>query len=107
MKQLFLIAFLALFAATAVQASSPVIYTKHATERLEQRQIEKVWVERVLENPDWVEPDPRNAKVRRAYGRIDEAGGMILRVVYTDVRDGRLIITQFFDDGAQRRAPAR
>jgi hypothetical protein len=54
-----------------------------------------------------VEPDPKNEKVRRAYGRIEEANRMILRVVYTDVRRGRLIITQFFDDGAERRARPR
>lgn len=107
MKRFILVAFLALFAATAAGAAAPVIYTKHAIERLEQRRIEKAWVERVLDNPDWVEPDPKNEKVRRAYGRVEEANRMILRVVYTDVRRGRLIITQFFDDGAERRARSR
>lgn len=106
MRRFLLLAFLALFAATAV-AAAPVIYTKHATERLAERRIEKAWIERVANNPDWVETDPKNAKVQRAYGKIDEAGGMILRVVYTDVRDGRLIITEFFDDAATRRAHGR
>jgi hypothetical protein len=105
-KRFLFLAFIALFAAAA-EAASPVIYTKHAIQRLEQRHIEKAWVERVMNRPDWVEQDPRNAKVTRAYGRIEEAGGMILRVVYTNVRDGRLIITQYFDDGAERRARAR
>jgi len=52
-----------------------------------------------------VEPDPKSATVHRAYGPIDDADGKILRVVYTEVKDAELVITEFFDRAAERRAP--
>jgi hypothetical protein len=115
MMRVVILALVALLAAgTSVQSADlPIRFTHHASDRLEQRHIRRAWVEQVVRAPDWTEPDPKSETVHRAYGRIAEAKGQVLRVVYTDVpdnRDGRpihLIITEFFDRAAEKHAPSR
>jgi hypothetical protein len=67
---------------------------------LNARAIERGWVERVLEMPEWTKRDPRNPNINQAFGRIAEARGKVLRVVYIDLRDQRRVITAFFDRDA-------
>ena len=106
MKRILGIAFL-IFLATgaAAQTSLPIGFSHHASERLVERHIRRAWVIHVLRMPDWTEPDKQKASVHQAYGRIDDAHGQILRVVYTEVGDRELVITEFFDRAAARRAP--
>jgi len=77
-------------------------YTLHADDMLVERKIERAWVEAVMAAPEWTEPDPRWVGLRRAYGRVAEAGGRILRVVFADEGDGRRIVSAFFDRDARR-----
>ena len=35
----------------------PIRYAAHAETALAEREIDKVWVERTVRNPDWREPD--------------------------------------------------
>jgi len=41
--------------------------------------------------------DPRSPEVTRAFGRIREAGGKVLRVAYVDRPDGRYVLSSHFD----------
>jgi hypothetical protein len=69
---------------------------------LSERGIERAWVETVLRAPEWDEADPKDARAHRAFGRIGEAKGKVLRVVYTNLGDERLVITAFFDRDASK-----
>ena len=80
-------------------------FSHHAVERLKERHIARAWVEHVVRAPDWTEPDRRNPSVHLAFGHIGEAHGMILRVVYTEAGETELVITEYFDREASRRAP--
>jgi len=77
-------------------------FTAHAEAMLTERGIERTWVERVLASPQWHEPDPNDPALKRAFGAISEAGGKILRVVYTDIGTESRIVTVFFDARAKR-----
>jgi hypothetical protein len=76
-------------------------FTHHAETMLVERGIEREWVERVLTAPLWRETDPNNPALKRAFGDVAEAGGKILRVVYSDDPEPR-IVTVFFDARAKR-----
>ena len=75
-------------------------FTNHAASMLQARTIERKWAERVLQAPEWVRVDPGNPDIKQAFGRISEAKGKMLRVVYTETRDERRVITVFFDRDA-------
>jgi hypothetical protein len=81
----------------------PLILTKHLMIRLAERNIPLAWVERVAASPDWTEPDPRDPEVTRAFGRIKQAGGKVLRVMYADRADGRYLLSGHFDAKQTRR----
>jgi hypothetical protein len=73
---------------------------------MEIRGIAEDWIVKVLESPDWTEPDPVRSGNRLAFGRVPEFGNRLLRVVYHDGPDERRIITAFFDRGRARRETA-
>lgn len=56
-------------------------YSGHASEMLGSRGIEREWVERAILAPDDSEPDPKHADRTRAYKRLPERDGRVLRVV--------------------------
>lgn len=76
-------------------------YTAHAEAMLAERSIKREWVETVLATPEWTESDPRHAGARRAYGRIADAAGRVLRVVYIEDGGGRRVLTTYFDRDAR------
>ncbi|HEV2561508.1 MAG TPA: DUF4258 domain-containing protein [Rhizomicrobium sp.] len=82
-------------------------FTAHAEAMLRERGIERAWVERVLTSPEWHEPDPNDPALKRAFGAISEAGGKILRVVYTASDTENRIVTVFFDARAKRPEGSR
>lgn len=81
----------------------PLVLTKHLLARLAERKILLAWVERVVMSPDWTEKDPRDPEITRAYSRIKEAGGKVLRVAYIDRPDGRHVLSGHFDEKQTRR----
>jgi len=81
----------------------PLVLTKHLLIRLAERNIPLAWVERVAVSPDWTETEPRSPEVTRAFGRIKEAGGKVLRVAYADRPDGRYVLSSHFDARPTRR----
>jgi uncharacterized protein YuzE len=65
-----------------------LVLTGHLWVRLAERWIPLIGLKRVAGSPNWTEPDPHDPGVTRAFGRIKEAGGKILRVAYADGPDG-------------------
>jgi hypothetical protein len=80
-----------------------LILTQHLLIRLGEREIPIAWVERVALAPAWKEPDPHDRNVTRAFGRIQEAEGKVLRVAYVDRADGRHVLSAHFDAKETRR----
>jgi hypothetical protein len=76
-------------------------YTKHAERRLMGRGIPKAWIEASIASPDRQVPDPKDPRLTRAYKRLLDAGGRVLRVVYMKTGSDTLIITAFLDRDAE------
>jgi hypothetical protein len=78
--------------------------TRHPLDGLRERDLERGWEERVATYPDWIEPSRSRAGVSLRFGRIDEAGGKILRVTTLEKDGVRVVITVHFDRKATREA---
>lgn len=76
-------------------------FTDHAENTLRERGIQREWVAAALAEPDWTAPDPK-ADRTRAFRAIPDAGGKILRVVYSKAGSEFWVVTVFFDRDAKR-----
>lgn len=76
-----------------------VKFTNHAKQRIESRNIEESWIEKIVSNPILTDTDSKNENLIHYYGRVDETGDRILRVVGKTLNGDILIITAFFDRG--------
>ena len=54
----------------------PLTFTGHARAMLRERGIDRGWVERVVQTPEWTEPDPGDPTVTRAFGLRSTAAGL-------------------------------
>ena len=81
----------------------PFALTVHAGTVLSERGIEPAWVERVLLNPQTLEADKHDARLRHALGRISERGDRVLRVVYNPSQQPWTVITVYFDRKQRRK----
>jgi hypothetical protein len=75
----------------------PTILTRHAAMMLVERDIEREWIDRTVNEPDAVEPDPQRESLFRAFRAISERNGRVLRVVYSLNENKIRVITAFFD----------
>jgi hypothetical protein len=71
-------------------------------EGLSERRLARAWVERVATAAEWAEPSGSRAGATLRFGRIDEAGGKVLRVTTIDENEVRVILTAHFDRKATR-----
>lgn len=72
--------------------------TDHARVSLMHRaNIRLVWLERVLLQPQYVEPDPLDPELEHRLGRIDEYGGRVLRAIVKTTVTPLRVITVYFD----------
>jgi hypothetical protein len=78
-------------------------YSLHANEQIEDRRIERIWVEIAITVPDWTEADPNFPERTRCYKAIAEVAGRVLRVVHQRDDDDIMVITAHFDRSARRR----
>lgn len=62
---------------------------------LDERRIQREWVDRVLDEPEWAEREADGTY--HAARRIPENGHRWLRVIVNEARDPPLLITAFFD----------
>lgn len=72
-------------------------YTQHAREQLAERQISRLWVERVVASPTRRIPDLDDSTLERFYAPVAEHGGRVLRVVVNTSSDPWRVVTVFFD----------
>jgi hypothetical protein len=77
-----------------------IALTQHALRRLAERRIPLEWIEITLEQPDLESPDSTDPKLMRAFKRLPQADGRVLRVVYSVRGEEKLVITAFFDRDA-------
>jgi hypothetical protein len=54
-------------------------------------------VERTLETPELILPDPNDATVERCFRRIPEFGGRVLRVAVNRTVEPNRVVSVFFD----------
>jgi hypothetical protein len=71
---------------------------------VDERDIAPQWIEHVLRNPIFEEPDPRHPGAVRAYAPIAVFGNRMLRIVYYDSGTEIRVITLFFDRWATARS---
>ena len=71
--------------------------TQHAQDVLAERGILISWVERVLKQPQRVEPDNNDPELEHRLARITEHGNRVLRVVVNKTVRPVLVITVYFD----------
>ncbi|MEC5325169.1 DUF4258 domain-containing protein [Aurantimonas sp. A3-2-R12] len=77
-------------------------FSWHALEALRERELNVMWIERAIREPEWTIPDPRRKGVERRFLRIPEHGKRILRVVVVESLHEIRILTAFFDRRARR-----
>ncbi len=78
--------------------------TNHARESLRKRPTIKMeWIERVIENPERVEPDALDPALEHHLGRIREYEGRVLRVIVSKRPTPVRIITCYFDHTRRRK----
>jgi len=78
--------------------------TDHARESLRKRlTIRPEWIERVLQQPDRVEPDSVDAELEHRLGRIPEYDGRVLRVIVKKATNPLRIVTCYFDRKMRRQ----
>lgn len=80
-------------------------WSDHALRRMRVREIEPAWVERTIEHPEEVEPDPDHPGRVRAFAAVPERDGRQMRVVYEPVEgsDEVEIVTALLDRNRTRR----
>jgi hypothetical protein len=76
-------------------------FTPHALVALSARQLEREWIERTLDEPDWWASDPYPERIR-AFKVIPERENRILRVVYLHTGAEIRVVTAFFDRNAKK-----
>ena len=84
-------------------AMKPLVLTFHAPGRIAERKIASEWVERTAREPEWTEPDPKDAEVERRSRTIPEFGGRRLRVAVVETPTSIRVISVHFDRRATRR----
>jgi hypothetical protein len=78
--------------------------TEHARESLRKRPSIRVeWVERVLLQPDRVEPDRTDPALEHRIGRIQESEERALRVIVKKASNPVRVITCYFDRKMRRQ----
>ncbi len=66
-----------------------ILYTNHAKEQIEDRKIEKIWVEEAIKSPDTTK------HVKYKYYITKKLNGKTLKVVYTKEKYIKVITTYF------------
>ena len=71
--------------------------TQHAKKVLAERGIAVEWMERTLDEPEWIAPDPNDPQVMRYFRGIPEFGDRVLRVAVNLTAEPRRVVSVFFD----------
>ncbi|MGE0875309.1 MAG: DUF4258 domain-containing protein [Burkholderiales bacterium] len=71
----------------------------HAERMLAIRQIDRAWMEQVLDSPERTERHDLDPELRHAIGRVAACGDRYLRVVYNASVTPIRVVTVYFDRG--------
>ena len=71
--------------------------SQHALDVLEEREIPHVWLERIINSPQRIEPDPDDVALEHRLGRITEHENRVLRIVVNKTVRPIRIVTLYFD----------
>ncbi|CAI2718672.1 DUF4258 domain-containing protein [Nitrospina watsonii] len=71
--------------------------TQHAKDMLQEREIAVEWLEKVLDKPRAVYPDPVDDALEHRLGVVTEAQGRVLRIVVDARVQPIRVITVYFD----------
>lgn len=82
--------------------AKPVRLTTHAETVLRERQLERQWIERTAQSPEWTDSDPSSPDVERRFRAVPERDSRILRVVCVETASEIRIISAFLDRKARR-----
>jgi hypothetical protein len=74
-----------------------VLFSIHALDVLEERQIAQDWVQRVVDHPVLLVADRVDPNLEHALAPVAEREGRALRVVYNRGVDPVRVVTAFFD----------
>ncbi len=77
-----------------------LVLTAHARAVMVEWQLNADWIERTVDNPDWIEKEDNG--VERRFRSIAEAENRVLRVACLDSGEQIRIVTAFFDRKAKR-----
>ncbi len=73
------------------------LLTKHARERITQRNITEEWIARTLDNPTKLEPDEREPHRLHVFAVIPEFNDNVLHIIYDSSVEPIKVITAYFD----------
>ncbi len=73
------------------------VFTEHARDALEKRQIPLAWMEQAFHNPERVESDNVDEDLEHRLARIPGFGDRVLRVIVNIRQTPPRIVTVFFD----------
>ena len=71
--------------------------SNHARRAVAEREISNEWIERTLQAPELIVPDPNDATIERYFSRIPEFGGRVLRVAVNKAVEPNRVVSVFFD----------
>jgi hypothetical protein len=75
----------------------PYDLTQHAKDVITERDIQRVWLERVPESSELIEPDRDDPDLKHHVGRISEYGNRALHVVLNTSVTPIRVVTAYFD----------
>ena len=62
-----------------------------------ERDIAVEWIQRPLDAPELIVPDPEDIAIERCFRRIPEFGGRVLRVAVNRTVEPQRVVSVFFD----------
>jgi hypothetical protein len=71
--------------------------TNHARKAVAEREIAVEWIERTLDAPELIAPDPDDPAIERCFRQIPEFGGRVLRVAVNRTVEPQRVVSVFFD----------
>ncbi|MHC4443476.1 MAG: DUF4258 domain-containing protein [Planctomycetota bacterium] len=77
--------------------------TEYVKTAISEREIPLEWMDRVLANPNRIEPDTQDDNLEHRLGVIHEYDGRVLRVIINKATDPVRVVTAYFDRAMRNR----
>lgn len=77
--------------------ATELVYSQHARQQMERREILTAWVERAVASPTRRIRDPGDSTVERFYAPVPERDRRVLRVAVNTASSPWRVVTVFFD----------